>query len=360
MNMWGGSSSPNEGFDPIMEISRNEEDPLPRSTDWSGLDNFDSSDPSVLSSISADYLQDDGSISQAAGTGRVAWHCDETVLNRILEILKSKEVPQGIHVFSSPPDHDTLVYYYIQNSDPSHALYVVQKKPRDSKIYSLLRAGKPKLGHDWGSSIDHQPRIHLVCGRWIPNERTQPANATASLIYRGANFNKSLKKHPFERRLKPWRCRRPPPPRPPPPPLPWERRGCAVATAKQDAPLRRPQRERESERDKEGEREREREKERERERERGREGGSDTHTHADVRVMSAYPSHIRARTRGCSWRYRIFLGVGERDLRPSPPRTPRPCWAEPSRGGRVPRERTHGRERGGGCVCGGGLPACLP
>ena len=176
--------------------------------DSNGLSlDYDSIDWSVLDDIgpreSGGVQTDEQPRSYVIDTGR--WHKDNSVLNRVLEILQTREVPSGIHIFPLPPDHDNLVDYYSANCDPNRALYVVNRGASKS-VHSRLRPTNPKLSHDWGSSINNQPRIYLVDGRWICNERSAPSGATASLICRGANFNKAMKKHPFERKLKPWRC----------------------------------------------------------------------------------------------------------------------------------------------------------
>jgi hypothetical protein len=201
-----------EGFE-SSELSRksNEETSL-WPMDLSDLDHLDPFDPNVLNDISPDITNEGDETQQQYSTGAgpwhvaVSWHCNEEILNRVFTILSSREVPEGIPVFPSPPDHENLIDYFLSNRDPNKALYVVQKQSNDSAIFSPLKSVKPKLGHDWGPGIDHHPRFHLVMGCWCTNERKAPADTTASLIYRGANFSKTLKKHPFERKLKPWRC----------------------------------------------------------------------------------------------------------------------------------------------------------
>jgi hypothetical protein len=139
-----------------------------------------------------------------------SWHSRETVLNRVLEILQSRQIPTDTHIFPSAPDHDTLVRYYQHNKDPNRAFYVVTRKVQDTAIYSQLVPSKPKRGHDWGPSIAKQPRYHLVAGRWVANERTAPPGTVATIVCRGADFKNCLKRleklqQPFERKLKPWR-----------------------------------------------------------------------------------------------------------------------------------------------------------
>ncbi len=159
--------------------------------------------------ISTDSLSEmrDG---EPATEGSKSWHTRETVLNLVFAILQSQQVPPYINIFSSTPDHDTLVHYFLKNSDPNLAFYVVNRKAKDPAVFSRPVPSKPKLGHDWGPTIAKQPRYHLVAGRWVANERTAPPGTTAILVCRGADFKNCIKKleklqQPFERKLKPWR-----------------------------------------------------------------------------------------------------------------------------------------------------------
>jgi hypothetical protein len=191
------------------------------------LEEFDESDPNltllgtsgddekIWSEINDSQTFISGSLSEMrdgepATEGSKGWHTRETVLHRILAILQSQQVPPDINIFSSTPDHDTLVHYFLHNTDPNLAFYVVNIKAKDPAVFSRLLPSKPKLGHDWGPTIAKQTRYHLVAGRWVANERTAPPGTTAILVCRGADFKNCLKKleklqKPFERKLKPWR-----------------------------------------------------------------------------------------------------------------------------------------------------------
>lgn len=167
-----------------------------RGTDWSRLDGGASTETA--------NLQTNVLIS---GGVRVEWHKNDAVLNLVLEILQSRTCPNGVPIFKSNPDYDTLLHYFGQNRDAGQALYVVQTK--STSFSSMLDITERRM-NDWGNAIENHPRFHLLGGKWIFNMKTAPAGATASLLCRGGDYRKAIKKHPFTRLLKPWRCVDPP------------------------------------------------------------------------------------------------------------------------------------------------------
>ncbi len=174
-------------------------------SDTAGLDFIDSFDINALDNINDEQPtpDDQGSLSPAAP--KPEWHTNDTVLNHALAILQSRCPSDGVRVFPSNPDYDTLLHYYHDNRDPFRALYVVNASGTGFSEISPQISAQRRTNH-WGSSKSNQPRFHLVSGRWVTNAKLPPPGTTASLLCRGGDYSKSLARESFERRLKPWRC----------------------------------------------------------------------------------------------------------------------------------------------------------
>jgi hypothetical protein len=176
-------------------------------SDRSGLGLFDSLDASDIfpdettTNSSPQDARENTNLTVSIGL-KVEWHKCESVLGRVLGILQSCTCPDGVRMFPSNPDYETLRWYYGDNRDIEHALYVVHTTGAN---FSDLVATSERRTNDWGNAIGNHPRFHLVAGKWISNTKITPPNTTATLLCRGGDYRKALLKHPFERLLKPWR-----------------------------------------------------------------------------------------------------------------------------------------------------------
>ena len=134
---------------------------------------------------------------------RIEWHKTDAVLNRVLEILQYRKCPDSVRIFPTNPDYNTLLQYYGSNRNAADALYIVHKNGTN---FSSMAVTNERRMNDWGNAIENHPRFHLLGDKWIFNAKVAPTGTTASLLCRGGDYRKALRKHQFERLLKPWRC----------------------------------------------------------------------------------------------------------------------------------------------------------
>ena len=179
-------------------------------TEWNCIDSCDINDLDAGTGVevltSSEVLTACDNLTGLPSAGpSTEWHSDNAVLNHALGILQSRCSPEGVPVFRSNPDYDTLLYYYHDNRDPYRSIYVVNASGAGFSAMIPAATGQRRTNH-WGSSKSNQPRFHLVGERWVTNAKLPPSGTKASLLCRGGDYSKSQARQTFERILKPWRC----------------------------------------------------------------------------------------------------------------------------------------------------------